>query len=88
MTQFKLTGNLFLLTEPDGKNLRLIISDGVSELACRKETPGNLKRFLGSAETSLFKGRLQLRKNNEALVVVLKGEDIGVIGAEELEKAL
>jgi hypothetical protein len=57
--------------------LRLVISEGAAELACRKETPGALKRFLASAETRLFKGRLQLRKDKEAVILVLKVRILG-----------
>ena len=88
MAELKLTAKLSLLIEPADKKLRLVVSDEGSELACRKESRGKLKRFLSSAETSIFKGRLQLRKNNSTVVVVLKGEDMGVIALEELQKAL
>ncbi|TFF35089.1 hypothetical protein [Mucilaginibacter psychrotolerans] len=84
----QLSGNMWFLVQPSGKQLRLIISDGTAELACRKESPGALKRFLASAETRLFKGRLQLRKDKETVIVVLKGEDVGVIAMEELDKVL
>ncbi|MBD1364107.1 hypothetical protein IDJ77_09830 [Mucilaginibacter sp. ZT4R22] len=88
MAELKLTGKLSLLIEPADKKLRLVISDEGSELACRKESRGKLKRFLSSAETSIFKGRLQLHKNNNTVAVILKGEDVGVIRLAELEKAL
>ncbi len=88
MAELKLTAKLSLLIEPADKKLRLVVSDEGSELACRKESRGKLIRFLSSAETSIFKGRLQLRKNNSTVVVVLKGEDMGAIGLEELQKAL
>lgn len=84
----QLSSNMWFLVQPSGKKLRLVISNGTAELACRKESPGALKRFLASAETRLFKGRLQLRKDKEVVILVLKGEDIGVIGVEELAMAI
>lgn len=88
MFKQQLSGNVWLLVQPSDKKLRLVISDGATELACRKETPGALKRFLASAETHLFKGRLQLRKDKEAVILVLKGEDIGAIGVAELKRVI
>jgi hypothetical protein len=88
MVQFKLPGKNILMIEQEDKKLRLVISSGASELACRKVTPSALKRLLASAETSLFKGRLQLHKSNAAVVVVLKGEDMGIVALTELEEML
>jgi hypothetical protein len=88
MITFHLSNALSLMIEPSDNKLRLVVSEEGSELACRKESRGKLKRFLSSAETSIFKGRLQLRKNDSTVVVVLKGEDMGVIALEELQKAL
>lgn len=68
-----------LLFERGDKNLRLIISDGTTELACRKETTANLLHFLSSATNSLFKGRLQLHKHADVVAIILKGSAIGFI---------
>jgi hypothetical protein len=88
MVQFKLPGKNTLIMEQADKQLRLVISSGTTELACRKVTPSVLKRFLASEETSLFKGRLQLHKSNAAVVVLLKGEDMGIVALAELEEML
>ncbi|RWY57212.1 hypothetical protein [Mucilaginibacter gilvus] len=88
MIQFNLPGNLTLLLEPANKKFRLVLIDGTQELACRKETRTNLKRFITSTESQLFKGRLQLYKNDDAIIIKLKGEDVGAITLSELEKAL
>lgn len=77
-----------MLFEHQDKKLRLVITDGNSELACRKETKSVLKHFLSSAQNQLFKGRLQLHKSDEALTVVLKGKPVGDINPHDLEKAL
>lgn len=88
MMPLKLSYGLFLLFEPQDKKLRLIITDGNNELACRKETRSVLKRFLSSAQSQLFKGRLQLHKSDEVLTVVLKGKPVGAINLPDLEAAL
>ena len=84
----QLTFQISLLVQPDGKKLRLVLTDGSTELACRRETPANLRRFLTSPQTQLFNGRLQLHKTGEAIAVSLKGEQLGVVSIEDFGKAL
>ncbi|OOQ60134.1 hypothetical protein [Mucilaginibacter pedocola] len=85
---FSLTGNNQLQIEPSGKKLRLVITNGPHELACRMETSANIKCFLASEETQLFKGRLQLHKHGGAILVKLKGEEYGVINANAFLSSL
>jgi len=84
----KLSDTLFLVVETSGKKLRLVITEGQTELACRKETAGKLKRFLISTETNLFKGRLQLHKNNDTIMIILKGEIAGAVAISEFDNYL
>jgi hypothetical protein len=79
MEIIKLSNNLLLTIEADNKKLRLVITDGLTDLACRKETPGNLHRFLAGEQSSLFKGRLQLHKSTGDIAVVLKGTLVGLV---------
>jgi hypothetical protein len=88
MIRFNLPGALTFFLEPADKKLRLVLTNGTQELACRKETRANLKKFITSTESHLFKGRLQLRKSNGAIMITLKGEDVGLIGLKELDSAL
>ena len=88
MATFPLNDNVILQIEPSGKKLRLVIVKCYAELACRMETATNIKRFLASTETQLFKGRLQLHKNGEAILVKVKSEECGVINANALLSSL
>nr|WP_067058128.1 hypothetical protein [Mucilaginibacter sp. L294] len=88
METIKLNDNLLLTFEPDNKKLRLVITDGITELACRKETPGNLRRFLANGQNSLFKGRLQLHKSTGDIAVLLKGTPIGMASISNFTSAL
>lgn len=88
METIKLNNNLLLTFEPDNKKMRLVVTDGPAELACRKETPGNLRRFLASGQNSLFKGRLQLHKNAGDISVVIKGYVVGLIKTESFATTL
>jgi hypothetical protein len=88
METIKLNDNLLLTFEPDNKKLRLVITDGITELACRKETPANLHRFLTGGQNSLFKGRLQLHNITGDIAIVLKGNPIGLIPTADFTKQL
>ena len=88
METINLDNNLLLTFEPDNKKLRLVITDGLAELACRKETPGNLRRFLTGGQSSLFKGRLQLHKSTGNIAVVLKGNPVGMASISNFTRVL
>jgi hypothetical protein len=88
MIKLTLNNNLSLLFEKDSKKIRLIITDGDTELACRKETLANLRRFLQLNQSSLFKGRLQLHKQDKVIVVTLKGHPMGQFTFDELQKTV
>jgi hypothetical protein len=77
MQNIELDNNLFLFLEPHNKMLRLVISNGEMEVACRKETPRNLHLFITEGQSTLFKGRLQLHKSENSIIVLLKGSTLG-----------
>jgi hypothetical protein len=83
MTMFKLDDELSFAIERCEKRARLIVYKNGVENVCRKETFGNLKRFVESNRGHIFKGRLQLNKNGESVGVEVKGKLIGIIKAEE-----
>lgn len=70
------------------KKVRLIVFDADKELACRKETPKNLQKFLTVNEATLFKGRLQLNKYRDDIEVVIKGQPIAIIPLKTFGRAL
>ncbi|MFI5453244.1 hypothetical protein ACHMWN_13935 [Pedobacter sp. UC225_61] len=72
MLQLILNDKLILSFEQLGKKARLIISEAEVELACRKETIKNLKKFLTEDETKIFKGRLQLHKQSDIIEISTK----------------
>jgi hypothetical protein len=88
MEIIKLSNNLWLQSEADNKKLRLVLTDGFTELACRKDTPGKLRRYLTNGESALFKGRLQLHKSNGNIAVVLKNTIVGLVPVATFEKLL
>ena len=88
MKQLALTDTLSFRLENDNKKLRLIIADGDKELACRKETLSNLRCFIQSNQSSLFKGRLQLYRQDNTIIITLKGQPAGAVSIADLNNAL
>lgn len=88
MTLLKLDHGFSFAIEHYEKRVRLIIyKDGV-ENVCRRESFKNLERFIWSNEESIFKGRLQLRRNSEGIVLVVKGKIVGKMTTEEFASYL
>ncbi len=78
-----------MLIKTAGRKLRLVVTDDTMELACSKETPGKLSRFLASVEDgSLFKGRIQFHKSENTITVMLKGNKVGSINLSNLKEIL
>lgn len=79
MNPVKLNDAYFFTIESDGKKVRLIVTDGTNELVCRKETMNRLIRFCTEESSRIFKGRLQLLKQDGIISVEVKGNIIGTI---------
>ena len=86
--QYPLSGERFLLIEQGTPKMRLVITNGKEELACRKETKTKLLKFLSTDRSQLFKGRLQLHKKDDNLLVYLHGGPVGVVDIREFKKTL
>lgn len=71
-----------------GKKIRLTLSEGGKELACRKETLKNLDDFLLKDENTIFKGRLQLYKHKTIIEVIMKGKPIAILSSKKMENVL
>lgn len=74
--------------EINGKNLRLVVYDAGVEKVCRKTTHKSLFEFIQTGENHLFKGRLQLFKNHNVIVIEVKGDVVGEITADTLLNCL
>ncbi|RZK58094.1 MAG: hypothetical protein EOO87_01175 [Pedobacter sp.] len=88
MQQLILNSKHVLVFEPSGSKIRIVVLEEGIESVCRKETLKNLKRFLTSKETKIFKGRLQLHKVNDAVEIIVKDKPIAIISTASLEKIL
>jgi len=82
MDAIKLSGQYSLGIEVETKRLRLIVFCGEEELVCHKSTFKELNDFLAGSFSSLFKGRLQLKKSTDNVLVQVKGEIVGAISNE------
>jgi hypothetical protein len=73
---------------PYKERLRLIVFKNEKEYVCRKENRKNLAAFLLCETGQLFKGRLQLLKRADEIIVQVKGEAIGEIKKLDFEKMI
>jgi len=74
--------------EHTGKRARLIIYKAGVENVCRMETFKNIERFIRSDDEKIFKGRLQLHKNSDEIVIEVKGEIAGTMTLEDFTSYL
>ena len=88
MATINLSEGLILAAEADDKRIRLIIYKNDAELACRKTSLKEIDRFLVGAEPSLFKGRLQLLKDQGNILIKVKTDIVGVTSQEILRNLL
>ena len=68
-----------LAIENADKKIRLVVYNNGVENVCRKSTLKNIATFVQSGENHLFKGRLQLQKENSGINILVKGSKVGEI---------
>ena len=88
MLSFPLNNNHNFVIESYEKRFRLIVFKDGLELVCRKESSKNLAAFLSSSNGQIFKGRLQLIKENTIINIQVKGDVIGAISEMDFRNIL
>jgi len=88
MQRLKLNGHFSLGVEAENKKLRLVVFNNGEEYVCHKTTTGEFTKFIKGDTEQLFKGRLQLLKNNDNILVKIKGNVEGVVNGEELGRLI
>lgn len=88
METYELTPSFSIRIETANQRLRLIVLKDDCEFVCRKESVKNLTGFLLGATGSLFKGRLQLHKSADEILVEAKKEVIGKINTKDFQRLL
>lgn len=88
MQKIILNEKLTLAFESLGEKLRLIIFEVDEELVCRKETLTNLQHFLAEDHAHIFRGRLQLKKKDSVIEVLMKQKTVGLISSSTLKETL
>ena len=88
MQQIILNEKLVLSFELLDKKVRLIVLQADKELVCRKETTKNLQHFLSADQIDIFKGRLQLKKHNDIIEVVVKNMPVAIVSANSFREVL
>ena len=79
MAELLLDDDITLETELEDGKLRLIIVKDNQEWVCHKTTVKEINSFLAGGEHSLFKGRLQLIKDQDNILIKVKDEIVGVV---------
>ncbi len=82
MAELLLDDDITLETEMEDGKLRLIIVKGNEEWVCHKTTLKEINQFLAGEEHSLFKGRLQLIKDQDNILIKVKDEIVGVVDSK------
>jgi hypothetical protein len=83
-----LTGLLSFAVEQEEKGLRLIVFKGDDELVCHKANHSELIRFIKADTGHLFKGRLQLDKKNDYVIINVKGSTAGIISLTDFNRQI
>lgn len=79
MNVLKLDNGYDLAIENADKQARLVVYNNGVENVCRKSTLKNVAAFIQSGENHLFRGRLQLHKENGMINIIVKGNKVGEI---------
>jgi hypothetical protein len=87
-TAFPLQQGILFHIELYENRLRLVIRKDGEEWICRKESFRNLYAFLKTEDSRLFKGRLQLVKQQQQVQIIAKGTAIGSMAADWLKDRL
>lgn len=78
------TFNIF----PHQEKLRLVVFNNDEEYVCRIESKKKLHQFLEGNDATLFKGRLQLIKNQDDIAIQVKGRILGELSIEAFRELL
>lgn len=78
------TFNIF----PHQKKLRLVVFNKNEEYVCRIESKNKLHHFLEEDDTRLFKGRLQLIKNQDKIAIQVKGKIVGELSIDVFQRII
>ena len=80
-----LTNTMSLGIENYDSRARLIVFEHNEEVVCRKESLSALNKFLEEKSAEIFKGRLRMIKNDDAISVMVKGDIVGQISHKDLK---
>jgi hypothetical protein len=81
-TAFPLQQGISFHIETHENRLRLVLQKDGEEWICRKESFRSLYAFLKTEDNRLFKGRLQLVKQQQQVQIIVKGTAIGSMAAD------
>lgn len=77
-----------LTLEDHGKGVRFVVAKNDNGFICRKEKKSTVYKFFQTSAIHLFKGRLQLDKQDDIITISAEGKVIGTADVEEFQTAL
>jgi hypothetical protein len=88
MNTLKLKDDFIMRIVPYNNKVKLIIIRNNEEYVCRMEMLHKLKEFTELKEARIFRGRLQLFKEEGLINVIAKGEVAGIIDEDSFTRCL
>jgi hypothetical protein len=74
--------------EPYKQKIRFVVAAEKKEWVCRIETFKAMEQFLASPDVRIFKGRLQLLKNQRSIHVEVNKSRVGTIPVSQMKQIL
>lgn len=74
--------------EPYKQKIRFVVAAAKKEWVCRIETIKTMEQFLASTDARIFKGRLQLQKNQRSIDVEVNNNRVGTIPVSQLKQMI
>jgi predicted transcriptional regulator len=81
------SGFVFSVEKYNGK-LRFAVHNEEEKSVCRIERKKSIDTFLQTKRARIFKGRLQLCKHNNEILIEAKGEVVGIIQRDDFAKMI
>jgi hypothetical protein len=87
-TILKLNNGHSFAIENQLNKVRLVVYNNGVENVCRKSTFKNIMNFIQSGDNHLFKGRLQLYKDDAGISIQVKDKIVGEISTDDFINCL
>lgn len=88
MSKIQLNSGMVFSVDPYNGKLRFAVHSREEKSVCRIERKKSIDAFLQTKSARIFKGRLQLCKHNNEILIEVKGEVVGIIQHDDFAKMI